>query len=41
MITSENITASHDTKSEHILLFSKVGLEKERTGYLSKYVEEK
>ena len=40
MITSEQIAASHGTKSEHKILFNKVGLEKERTEYLSKYLEE-
>jgi len=40
MITNEHITVSHDTKSELKMLFYKVGSEKERTGYVSKYVGE-
>ena len=40
MITNEDITASQDTKSEGKILFSNLGLEKEQTGYLCKYVEE-
>jgi len=38
IITNEQITASHETKIELKMLFSKVGSEKERTGYVHKYV---
>jgi len=41
MITNEQITVSHDTKSEYKILFSKYGLEEERTGYVSKYVQKR
>jgi hypothetical protein len=41
MITNEQTTASHDTKSALKMLFDKVGSEKERTAYVSKYVEER
>jgi hypothetical protein len=40
MITNEGSTASHDVISELKISFSKIGLEIERTGYLSKYVKE-
>ena len=41
MINNKQIAVPHDTKSEHKILFSKYRLEKERTGYLIKYVHKR
>jgi len=41
MITNEEITLSNDTKSKLKIFFNRVESEKERTGHVIKYIEER